>query len=509
VDAGAGVLKALVALLALLIAPTLARAEGWQESSPEAQGMSSQELANLVTFGMTNGMDSLLITRHGRIVAEAHYAPFRSGVKHRINSATKAVVGSLVAIALKDGLLKSLDQPVLDFFPDRGFANLDERKRAITLRHLLDMTSGLDWNEPLSDATPRSMIEMERSPDWVRFILDHRMAREPGAAFDYNSGNPHLLSAILSKVTGRSTEDYAREKLFGPLGIEDVQWRRDPQGVSLGGYGLYLLPHDMAKLGLLWLRDGVWNGQRLLPAGWIDKVRHAVIEMGLGPELRYGNLFWSVPSKNVFMAVGFHRQLIAVLPKTDIVAVFTGGSRYSSAAGVPGVPRYPLSAVVDRLRAAVKSDKASSDDPGALTALANAVAKAAQEAKTETGAPSPPVAAISGKVYRLQPNQLHFTSLTFSFDASGASYADESEEGQRFGGPIGLDGLYGVGGHRMYGPSAAKGKWLDSKTFQIEVQTLGNDDASMGTFTFEGRSMSGRIETLSGRKFDLKGEADE
>jgi hypothetical protein len=257
------------------------------------------------------------------------------------------------------------------------------------------------------------------------------------------------------------------------------------------------------------LRDGVWNGQRLLPAGWIDKVRHAVIEMGLGPELRYGNLFWSVPSKNVFMAVGFHRQLIAVLPKTDIVAVFTGGSRYSSAAGVPGVPRYPLSAVVDRLRAAVKSDKASSDDPGALTALANAVAKAAQEAKTETGAPSPPVAAISGKVYRLQPNQLHFTSLTFSFDASGASYADESEEGQRFGGPIGLDGLYGVGGHRMYGPSAAKGKWLDSKTFQIEVQTLGNDDASMGTFTFEGRSMSGRIETLSGRKFDLKGEADE
>jgi CubicO group peptidase (beta-lactamase class C family) len=179
VSAGAGVLKALVALLVLLLAPTLARAESWQKSSPEAQGMSSQELANLVTFGMTNGMDSLLVTRHGRIVAEAYYAPFRSGLKHRINSATKAVVSSLVAIALKDGLLKSLDQHVLDFFPDRQFTNLDERKRAITIRHLLDMTSGLDWNEPLSNAIPWSMIEMERSHDWVRFILDRRVAHEP------------------------------------------------------------------------------------------------------------------------------------------------------------------------------------------------------------------------------------------------------------------------------------------------------------------------------------------
>src|SRR4029079_9931288 len=122
-----------------------------------AQGMSSQELAGLVTFGNANGMDSLLVVRHRRIVAEAHYAPFPAGLKHRINSVTKSVIGNLVAIALKEGLLKSLDQPLLDFFPERQFANIDDRKKAITLRHLLDMGSALDWAEPLTNAIPPSL----------------------------------------------------------------------------------------------------------------------------------------------------------------------------------------------------------------------------------------------------------------------------------------------------------------------------------------------------------------
>jgi CubicO group peptidase (beta-lactamase class C family) len=232
---GGGTMRILLAaVLAFVLAPVLARAEGWQTSSAEAQGMSSRELAGLVEFGITNGMDSVLIVRHGSIVAEAYYAPFAPGMKHRINSATKSVIGSLVSIALRDGLLTSVDQPVLGFFPGRSFANIDERKKALRLRHLLDMTSGLKWDEPLSNASLESFVQMERSRDWVQFILDRPMVREPGAAFDYNSGGPHVLSAILSKVTGRSALDYAREKLFGPLGIEDVHWRHDPQ-VPQGG----------------------------------------------------------------------------------------------------------------------------------------------------------------------------------------------------------------------------------------------------------------------------------
>jgi CubicO group peptidase (beta-lactamase class C family) len=116
----------------------------WRTSTPEEQGMDSTALANLIDFGATHELESVLVVRHGTIVAEAYYAPFRAGVKHRINSATKSIIGTLIAIAFKDGLLDSLDHPVVDFFPDRTIANLDDDKKAITIENLLDMTSGLD-----------------------------------------------------------------------------------------------------------------------------------------------------------------------------------------------------------------------------------------------------------------------------------------------------------------------------------------------------------------------------
>src|ERR1700722_14778926 len=232
----------------------------WQTSSPEEQGMDSTELAKLVDFGarrilatpgvtLNSVLDSLLVVRHGKIVVEAYYAPYTAGIPHDIRSATKAVISTLAAIAFKDGLLDSPSHRVLDFFDRRGIANLDDRKETITVQSLLDMTSGLEWTEPLT-GRPDSMFEMERSTDWVKFILDRPMSNAPGSAFNYNSGNPHLLSAIITKLTGLSALDYAKAKLFGPLGINDLYWPHDPQGISVGGYGLFLLPRDMAKIGL-------------------------------------------------------------------------------------------------------------------------------------------------------------------------------------------------------------------------------------------------------------------
>lgn len=481
---------------------------GWESASPEAQGMSSQELADLVVFGMSNGMDSLLVARHGRIVAEAYYAPFTEGLRHRVNSATKSVIGSLVAIALKDGLIKSLDQPVLDFFPESQIASLDDRKKALTLQSLLDMTSGLDWSESLRAGSQQSPIDMRRSPDWARFVLDRGMVARPGERFDYNSGGTHVLSAILSKVTGQSALAYAKDKLFKPLGIEDVAWRHDPQGVSDGGAGLYLQPRDMAKLGYLWLRGGAWDGRQLLPPPWVDKARHATIGMGLGPDLHYANLFWSMPAKGITMAVGYQRQLIVVMPALDIVAVFTGASRYSNALGVPSVPAYGFDAVLGPLMAAVKSDTALPEDPAASAALASAVERVALEARTQESGSSPLASAISGKVYRLKPNALRAGSFSLTFGGDAAAYAYETD-GQRFGGPIGLDGLYRVGGRRPYGPSAAKGMWLDERTFHLEVQTLGNDDAAIAVAIFDGKTVNIRIGALGGPKSELSGDAEE
>ncbi|HEV8315092.1 MAG TPA: serine hydrolase, partial [Burkholderiaceae bacterium] len=270
-------LAAIAPTIALLFALEAAAADvpwptaGWETSTPEAQGMSSDALARLVDFGAANQMDSLLVVRHGRIVAEAHYAPFRAGTRHAINSATKAVTGTLIGIAQQQGLIGRLDQPVLELLADRSVPAADERKKALALEHLLDMTSGLDWQEPLS-GRPRTAIDMEQTRDWPRFVLERPMAQAPGSGFNYNSGNSHLLSAIIAAKSGRSTLDFAREQLFKPLGITDIVWRQDPQGLATGGFGLYMLPRDLAKIGYLYLRRGQWDGRQLIAAAWVDKI---------------------------------------------------------------------------------------------------------------------------------------------------------------------------------------------------------------------------------------------
>jgi CubicO group peptidase (beta-lactamase class C family) len=340
----------------------------WQTSTPEEQGMDSAALANLIDFGTTRSLDSLLLVRHGRIVLDAYYAPYAADIPHQINSVTKAVVGTLAAIAHSDGLLDSFDHPVLDFFPDRIFATADDGKNAITIQHLLDMTSGIDWKEPVN-GRPNSMFEMTGQPNWVKFVLDRPMAHAPGEVFNYNSGSTHLLSAILTRLTGKSAADYAQAKLFGPLGISVSNWRQDPQGLSSGGFGLALLPRDMAKIGYLYLRGGRWEDKTLLPPAWIDKVTHATVNMNasFAPDLRYSNLFWALPDKQVYMAVGYHCQVIMVLPRLDIVAVTTARGFYQ------------LGILADTISGAVKSETALPPDPAGANLLANKIREIATE----------------------------------------------------------------------------------------------------------------------------------
>ena len=335
----------------------------WQTSSAEEQGMDSKELAKLVDFGTVHRFDSLLVVRHGQLVVEAYYAPYSAGIPHAINSCTKAVISTLTAIAFKERLLDNPSHRVLDFFDRLSIANVDDRKEAITVQSLLDMTSGIEWTERLGDssaAAVESQSEMDSSPDWVKFILDRPMSSAPGDIFNYNSGNTHLVSAILTKLTGMSALEYAKSKLFGPLGITKVSWQHDPQGISNGGWGLDLVPRDMAKIGYLYLRKGVWEGQELLPPAWIDKVSHATVNMRLGG-LRYSNLFWALPDKRVYMAVGRNGQVIMVFPDLDVVAVTTGRENYR------------LSEVADSISRSVKSDTSLPADAESAQLLANKI----------------------------------------------------------------------------------------------------------------------------------------
>lgn len=163
---------------------------------------------------------------------------------------------TLIAIVAEQGKL-NLDAPVLSFFPDRTIANRDARKERVTVRHLANMANGM---ESVCFANDEGTLnEMTASPDWVQFALDCKMTSEPGYTFCYDSPGMHLLSAILQKATGMTTLEFARQNLFGPLGIRDVIWLTDPQGYTHGWSDLYLHPRDVAKLGYLWLNKGTWQ----------------------------------------------------------------------------------------------------------------------------------------------------------------------------------------------------------------------------------------------------------
>ena len=245
----------------------------WEVSTPEEQGMDSHALARLIDDVGTYKQDSVLIVRNGRIVADAYYAPYVAGHQARPALGDQKLPEHLIGVLVQQGKLASVDRPVLDFFPERTIANLDDRKKAITVQHLLDMASGIAWVERVY--TPdESVRRMYASPDPTGFVLDQPMSDPPGEKFQYKGGDPYLLSALVNKLTGQNALEYARAELFAPLGITDVRWAPvDKQGVVTGEAGMHLAPHDMAKLGYLYLRDGVWDGMRIIPSAWVERAR--------------------------------------------------------------------------------------------------------------------------------------------------------------------------------------------------------------------------------------------
>jgi CubicO group peptidase (beta-lactamase class C family) len=268
-------------------APSSWPTQNWQRSAPEAQGIDSAKLAAGLLAIREQGIDihSLLIVRNGSMLVDASFYPYDGSTVHDLASVTKSIMPALVAIAAAQGKL-SLDAPMLSFFPDRTVANRDARKERITVRHLASMSSGLECTAERDEAT---LQEMLASPDWVQFVLDRRAVYEPGTRFVYCSPAIHLLSPILQQATGTTALAFARQYLFAPLGIKDALWESDPQGFNDGWADLYLHPHDMAKIGYLWLNGGVWEGKQIVPREWVESsVRVQMAETGDDDKYGYG-----------------------------------------------------------------------------------------------------------------------------------------------------------------------------------------------------------------------------
>lgn len=294
---------------------------GWRSSTPEEQGMDAGKLIEMIETVRDQGyaVDNITIIRNGYLIMDAYVYPFQKNTKHVIHSNTKSITSALVGIALDKGYIKSVNQPVLEFFPETTIANLDAQKRSITLAHLLTMASGLDTKDSYLYKWV-GLGDMMASEDWAQYVLDLPMAQAPGERFEYSNGVSYLLAAIIQKTTEMSALEFARQHLFGPLGITDVKWRTSPQGVNAGWGDMMLTPHDMAKIGLLYLQKGRWEDRQIVSTAWIEASTQQQISATLFGG--YGYQWW-IDSAQYFMAVGYLGQFIFVVPGKNLVVVFT------------------------------------------------------------------------------------------------------------------------------------------------------------------------------------------
>ena len=302
--------------------------KGWRTASPESQGMDSDLLVKMLNLIWEKNIDihSVLVIRNGYMVLDAYSYPYDSEIPHHIDACTQSISSALVGIGIDNGYIKDINQPVLNFFPMRVAKNLDANKKSMTLENLLTMTTGLECRDPFLYLQSGMMdmiipADWRMSKDWVQFIIDLPMVEEPGTRFQYCNGAPFLLSAILQEQTGMNAHSFAEKHLFEPLGISEVGWPSNPQGITLGYGQLFMRPHDMAKIGYLYLNNGLWDGNQIISSRWINVSTSKFIDTTLLPGYGY---HWWIASPDAYVAAGNKGQFIMVVPDKNIVAVFTG-----------------------------------------------------------------------------------------------------------------------------------------------------------------------------------------
>lgn len=311
--------------------------DGWTPSSPASEGIDAAAVTALledIRTGDFPGVDSMVVVRHGRLVAEGYFNGFGRDSLHDLRSTGKSFTSALAGIAIERGAMNAGD-PISQLLPQfDAHAHMDDRKRAITVTNLLNMATGLDCND-WDPTSPGNEEVMYGKNDWVDFILDLPMRGEPGVIPSYCTGGVIVLGHIVARRSGMDLDDYAAAYLFGPLGIRDVRWRRSPDGQATGGGGLWLRPRDAAKFGQLYLDGGRWNGAQVVPAAWVERSTQQLNALGRDG---YGLLWWKrrfdtgAARYDSYFTSGNGGNYIFVVASLELVVVFTG-SNYNSPRG--------------------------------------------------------------------------------------------------------------------------------------------------------------------------------
>jgi CubicO group peptidase (beta-lactamase class C family) len=294
----------------------------WPEANPEENGFNTSRLDDL--YAIAEDMPFLLSTlviRHGKLLVEWY---FNNGTRNRafhIHSASKSFTSALVGIAIHEGFLESVDQKLVDFFPEYFNPEIDERKWNITIKHLLTMTAGFNFNESVDE-----FVAYSTSDNWVKHAIELPLLNNPGEDWHYGTIQTNLLSAIITRAANMSTRDFAEEYLFGPLGISISHWHQDPQGYYTGGHEMYFVPRDMARFGYLYLNNGSIDGYPIVPSSWVqESLTDFEGEAYHYQSTGYGYQWWLAKLGDYITssARGLGGQFIYCVPELDMVVVTT------------------------------------------------------------------------------------------------------------------------------------------------------------------------------------------
>lgn len=478
-------------------APAYWPTHGWKTATPEQQGLDSAMLLRALEHIDDSNINvrSLTVIRNGYIVLEVFRQPFAPAAPYPVFSVTKSVTGALVGIAIHEGALPSVTSQVLGSFPALTSADQHADKAAITLEDLLTMQPGLDC------ADRDIGYAIEASSNWVQAILDLPMAGPPGRTFAYCTAGPHLLSAILSDATGMSTAAYAQSRLFGPLGIApgNVGWDADPQGVTIGGYGLRLQTRDMAKLGLLYLYHGTWDGTQVVPESWMTA--STTVHATERPGKSYGYLLWLYPDDPYpyVAAEGLGSQVVQVVQDRNLVVVMT-----AALADPYGQTTRDL--LQSYILPAASSAAPLPDNPAALAAMQAKVADLANPVRP-VATLSDTAKRITGKPFVMEgQNALDVREFTLTFAEHQADMLIQavSTEGATAQITVGLDNVY----RQTPGdPVWRRGWWDDEHTFVLrEVDTGSIQEREIRvTFVEDEVRVHGAETTLGSFAVDMQG----
>ena len=455
-------MKAIAAVL-LLWASSSTAAPALPRSSPEAQGVSGAGILAFLEAAdqKIGGLHSLMVLRHGRVVAEGWWKPYTSDAPHVLYSLSKSFASTGIGLAVAEGKLH-LDDTVLSFFPEDAPANPSENLKAMRVRDLLAMSTG----QHQADIDNFSYASTD--PTLVRAFLALPVAHKPGTHFVYNTPASYMLSAIVQKTSGTTLLEYLRPRLFEPLGIREPKWDASPQGVSYGGFGLSATTEDIARFAQLYLQRGEWNGQRLLSAEWVDAATGRQASNGSRPDSDwdqgYGYQFWR-SRHGFYRGDGAFGQYAIVMPSQDAVVAITSGVRDMQAV---------LNLVWEHLLPAMRPEALPADAAlqGRLQARLNGLVL-----PPPPGRPTSPVARrVSGRVYELPKNE-------DGLEAVGAVFGTETtllmrSRGREYRVPCGRgdwrsEGTLPIGPVRhLTEPAyrvAATGAWTDDDTFTAKV----------------------------------------